>query len=708
MNKEEIKERIGKLKKEINHHRYLYHVLDTQEITDAALDSLKDELQKLEQEYPEFITKDSPTQRVGGKPLSKFKKIEHENRMISLFDAFDEQDMKDWEVRMIKILNEEGINSNKVDYYTELKLDGLAISLIYEKSNLMIGATRGDGRIGEDVTSNIRTIHSIPLSLRLPSEKELQKEGFTKKQIKNILDLITNGKINVRGEVIMSKKGFENLNEQLEKEGKARLANPRNGVAGSIRQLDPKIAAKRNLDFYAYELIADDIFLKHEEKFKLAHLLGFKTLKWNKYCKNLKEVYDFYENCIKIRKKLPFEIDGAVIKLNNLKLWDILGIVGKAPRYMMAYKFPAEQTTTNLKEVVWQVGRTGVLTPTAVFDPVAVGGVTVTHATLHNIDEIERLDLRIGDTVIIERAGDVIPKVVQVLPKLRTGEETKIKIPKKCPMCEGGVDRIKGEVALRCISKDCYAVNLRNLIHFASKNAVDIEGLGQKIVEQLMQSGLVRDISDFYALTMGDLTPLERFADKSAENLIKSLDEKRTIAISKFIFALGIRHTGEETAMILAKKFLKEENIKKDQEINIQDLEDYFSTLALDDLKNENDIGPVVAESIHNWWKDYKNIEILNKLEKNGVKISIDNRLKGVLGGKQSLSDKKFVLTGTLEKLTRNEAKDKIISMGGSVSGTVSKNTDFVVVGANPGSKHDKAKKLGVKILTEEEFIKLK
>ena len=416
MNKQEVKNRIEKLKAEISHHRYFYHVLDRSEISDSALDSLKKELDDLERQYPEFITTDSPTQRVGGKPLDKFKKVTHSTPMHSLFDVFSEEDMCDWEERISKKV--EG-GSKNFDYFCELKLDGLAMSLRYEKGVFTQGATRGDGKVGEDVTSNLKTIESIPLKLRIPDESEFKKIGLNKSQIKKLLDNLENGVLEFRGEAVMTKKVFEELNKKYKKLGKPILANPRNGAAGSIRQLDPKLSAERKLDFFVYSLITNLELETHEQEIEIAKLLGFKALKENRFCKNLKEVEVFYNEMMKKRDKLPMEVDGVVVKVNKLSLWEELGIVGKGPRYMMAYKFPAEQVTTKLNDLIWQVGRTGILTPTAILEPVRVGGVTISRATLHNMDEIERLGIKIGDTVIIERAGDVIPKVIQVLPKLR-------------------------------------------------------------------------------------------------------------------------------------------------------------------------------------------------------------------------------------------------------------------------------------------------
>ncbi|MFA4833275.1 MAG: NAD-dependent DNA ligase LigA [Patescibacteria group bacterium] len=683
MNKQEIKKRIEKLKKEIDHHRYLYHVFDKTEISDAALDSLKNELFKLEMENPEFITPDSPTQRIGGKPLDKFVKVDHSRPMMSLFDAFSEKDMEDWRERVEKL-----ISGGKFDYYSELKLDGLAVTLKYEKGVFRQGATRGDGKTGEDVTQNLRTIESIPLRLREPEESELKKIGLDAGQIKLVRAALEKGEIEVRGEAVMTKEVFNELNRKYKKEGNPQLANPRNGAAGSIRQLDPKLSAKRKLSFYVYALATSFDLTNHEQEHKLAETFGFKVLEENKYCRNLSEVYKFHDYWEKNKEKMPFECDGVVVVVNNLGLWPVLGIVGKGPRYMMAYKFAALQATTRIKDCLWQVGRTGTLTPIAVLEPARVGGVTITHATLHNMDEIKRLGIKIGDTVIIQRAGDVIPKVVKVLPNLRTGQEKEIKVPKKCPMCESEVIKTPGEVAYRCSSTNCYAVNLRRLAHWVSKNAVDIDGLGPKIIEQLVKEGLVRDVSDFYALTINDLKPLERFAEKSADNLIKAILDRKKIDLNRFIYGLGIRHVGEESAIELAKKFGSLEKIKK---------------ASLEEIGEIYDFGNIMAESVYEWFHNPHNLELLEKLEKNGVKAK---PYSGV-SKKQVLAGKTFVLTGTLAGLTRDEAKVKIRELGGDVSSSVSKNTDFVVAGAEPGSKYEKGKKLGVKIIDEKEFLKM-
>lgn len=703
MKKQEVKNRIEKLKKEINYHRYLYHVKDRQEVSDEALDSLKNELFKLEQEFPEFITSDSPTQRVGGKAINGFKKYEHSEPMLSLFDAFSEQDMRDWEIRISKYLTPRSPlpirrgGVRRLDYFCELKLDGLAGALRYEKGKFIQGATRGDGRIGEDVTQNLKTIESIPLELRIPSEAELEKIGLNKTQIKKILEEVKNGKVEVRGEAIMTKKTLEELNKKNKRLGKPILANPRNAAAGSIRQLDPKLAAERKLDFYVHGLVNDFGLDTQEQKYNLIKLLGFKVVKENRYCKDLDEVIKFHHSWEEKKDKMPYFFDGVVVKVNNIKIWDELGVVGKGPRYMMAYKFAGEQVTTKLVDITWQVGRTGILTPTATLEPVNVGGVTVTHATLHNMDEIERLGIRIGDTVIIERAGEVIPKIIKVLTKLRDGSEKKISVPKKCPMCDSDVERVEGEVAYRCVNTDCYAVNLRRLIHFVSKGALDIEGLGPKIIEQLMKEGLVRNMADFFSLTVGDLKPLERFADKSAENLIKAINDKKQVDLAKFVYALGIRHVGEETALLLAKQ------ISNKSQISISKIFNFYQKLSLEDLEKLEDVGPIVAKSIYNWFRDDKNIKILKELDKLGVKIkSFKPQAEN-----SKLKDKTFVLTGSLSGLTRDEAKAKIRELGGNVSSSVSKKTDFVVAGIDPGSKLELAKNLGVKIISEEEFISM-
>jgi DNA ligase (NAD+) len=514
MNKDLAQKRIEKLRNEINHHRYLYYVLDAPELSDAMFDSLNNELKKLEGEYPELITPDSPTQRVGAAPLEKFEKVTHNRPMMSLFDAFTREDMFDWQGRIDKL-----VPGTKWQYYAELKMDGLAMSLLYRGGKFVQGATRGDGKVGEDVTQNLKTIETIPLVLRRPEKIELEKVGLSQSDIAKLFTLIDNGELEVRGEAIMTNKVFKRLNEKNIKEGRPPMANPRNAAAGTIRQLDSRIVAERQLEFYVYALLADLNFTHHEQEHQLASLLGFRVLRENKFCENIEEVFKFRDYWEVHRDKVGFECDGVVVMVNDLSLWPKLGIVGKGPRYAMAYKFDALEVTTKLLAVDWQIGRTGTLTPRAILEPAPIGGVTVRHSTLHNMDEIRRLGLMVGDTVILQRAGDVIPKIIQVLPNLRDGSEKEIEPPKVCPICDSEIEQVKGEVAYKCLNKNCYAVNLRRLSHWSSKGALDIEGLGPKIVEQLVKEGLVKDVADFYELTKGELLSLERFAEKSADNL---------------------------------------------------------------------------------------------------------------------------------------------------------------------------------------------
>ena len=692
MTKKEAKARIEKLKKLINYHRYLYHVLDRQEITPEALDSLKKELFDLEQKFPEFITPDSPTQRVGGKPLEKFEKVRHPQPMLSINDAFSKKDMKDWLERISRLLTPEEVK--EIDFYCEPKLDGLGIELIYRNGVLAIGATRGDGIIGEDVTQNLKTIEAIPLRLREVEEvaKDLEKEGL-KEIAKNIRKKGLK-EVVARGEAIISKKDFERVNRERKKMGYPPFANPRNLAAGSIRQLDPKITAKRHLDSNCYELITDFGQKTHEQKHKILQALGFKTNnKYSKYCKNLEEVFAFYEKTQKMREKFPYEIDGVVVTVNKIKIFEKLGVVGKAPRGVIAFKFPLKQATTIVKDIRVQVGRTGALTPVAILEPVEVGGVTISRATLHNEDEIKRLGVKIGDTVIVGRAGDVIPDIIKVLPELRTGKEKEFKMPKKCPVCGGRVEKPPGEVVARCVNRECWARQRRYFYHFVSKGAFDIVGLGPKIIDQLVEKGLVSDPADLFELKEGDLVPLEGFAEKKAKNIIEAIQARKEIELSRFIYALGIRNVGEETAQDLTNHFGSLENLQK---------------ASLEDLQDLMDIGPVVARSIYNWFRDKRNLKFLEKLKRAGVKVKSPKlKVKS-----QKLKGKIFVLTGTLQSMTREKAKENIRALGGKVSSDVSSNTDFLVVGESPGSKLQRAKKLkmqGAKIqlITEKEFLKM-
>lgn len=684
MKKKEAQKRIDKLREVINYHRYLYHVLDKQEISDAALDSLKHELSSLEEQFTDLITPDSPTQRVGGEPLAKFKKITHQEKMISLQDVFSKEEIQDWEKRILKLVEgQESMQKGStalagameptmsvIQYFAELKMDGFAISLIYIDGILQSAATRGDGQVGEDVTQNIKTIESVPLRLQ---------------EVKNV-DI--SGRVEVRGEVYMSKKSFEEVNKEQAKEGKELFANPRNIAAGSIRQLDSKIAASRKLDFSAYELVTNLGLAKHNEVHEFLNKLGFKTVQYTKICQNITDVIEFWQDIQKKREKLEYQIDGIVVVVNDNKLRKLLGTVGKAPRWAIAFKFPAAQSTTIIEDIKLQIGRTGALTPVAVLKPVSLGGTTVTRATLHNEDEIKRLDARVGDTVIVERAGDVIPKIIKVLPEFRMGKEKKFIMPKKCPFCGSEIYKPEGEVIERCLSKNCLAVQKRKIYHFVGKSAFNVDGLGPKIIDALMENDLIADVSDIFQVKKGDLLGIERFADKSADNLIEAIEKSKKIELPKFIFSLGIRHIGVETAESLSQKFGNMEKI---------------SQATQEELLKIEDIGDKVAESVYQWFQDKKNMELLARLRENGVKV-LNYKSQIVSSKLQGLS---FVLTGEMENMSREEAKQKIKMLGGDVSSTVSKNTSYVVAGANPGSKFTKAKKLGVKIIDEKEFKKL-
>ena len=633
------KQRIDKLKSLIAHHRYLYHVLDKQEISDSALDSLKKELFDLEQQYPELATADSPTQRIGGQPLDKFKKHTHLKPMLSFNDAFSKQDMIDWEERISKLVDD------KIDYFCELKFDGLAIELVYIKGVLKTGSTRGDGIIGEDVTNNIKTIEPIPLRLR-----------------KNV-DAV------IRGEALLSKNNFQRINKDNQ------YANPRNVAAGSIRQLDPKVVASRKLDFFAYDLLGD--YATHEQEHKELNELGFKTHKRARHCKDLDEVEKYYKQWMDKRSSLPFEIDGLVVRVNNNEVFNRLGTAGKAPRGAIAYKFPLKQSQTIVQDIQIQIGRTGAITPVAHLKPVKIGGVTVTRATLHNQDEIKRLDIRIGDTVIVGRAGDVIPDVVKVLKQMRTGKEKRFNIPSSCPIC--GTALKKEEIIYKCPNKRCRERLKRYFSYFVSKQAFDIEGLGPKIVAQLFKENLISDPGDLFELKQGDLVVLDRFAEKSAENLVKAIKEK-IVSLYRFIYALGIPGVGEETSHLLADKFNSLSNLEK---------------ASVDTLQNIKDIGPETAKSIYSYLKDNRYVYKLLK------HVKIINPKK-----KHTLKGKTFVLTGRLN-INRNEAKERIRILGGDVSSLVSKNTDFVVTGEDPGSKYTRAKELQINIIKEQEFLNM-
>jgi DNA ligase (NAD+) len=670
MNKEEAKVRIEKLRKYIDDLRYRYHVLDDPTVTDADYDSLMHELVGLEEQFPEFLDPNSPSQKVGGKPLDKFRSVKHEYSMLSLNDAFSEDEMKEWYVRLVRLVGNKVIDDS--GYYSEIKMDGLAISLVYETGALAYAATRGNGFIGEDITNNIKTIKAIPLTLRQESK---------------YWEIAKNGRIEIRGEIYMPIKSFETLNKERLEKGLPLFANPRNAAAGSVRQLDPKITASRNLDFMGYGMIGVRVDT-HEEEHAVIKDLGLPVNKYNKYCKSLEEVFKLWHDWEKIRPKLPYQIDGMVVNLNDKRVFERLGVVGKSPRGAIAFKWPAEEATTMLEDIEVRVGRTGVLTPTAHLKPVVVAGSTVSRATLHNADEIEKKDIRIGDTVVIRKAGDIIPEVVKSIKELRSGKEKIFKMPKECPMCGGGVYRKPHEVAYRCSNVKCFAIEKRSLEHFVSKAAFDIEGLGEKIIEQLMNVGLVKDPSDLFTLKVGDLEPLERFAEKSASNLIGSIESHKGISLERFIYALGIPLVGTETATDIAKKFGSLERV-------VEASREEFNAIY--------GIGKKVAESIADYFEDSEKKAYIKRLLDDGVKVK--NYHSPVLANK--LQGKTFVVTGTLEFMTRDDAHKRIVENGGKVGSSVSKSTDYLVVGESPGSKLEKAKSLGVKILDEKEFLSL-
>ncbi|MCX6782339.1 MAG: NAD-dependent DNA ligase LigA [Candidatus Magasanikbacteria bacterium] len=670
ISKEEAKKRIEKLRREIERYRYEYHVLDKLEISEAALDSLKKELYDIEAMYPDLITPDSPTQRVAGQALDKFEKVAHKVEQWSFEDAFSREDMENWQDKVYNYLEKQtGKRPETVDYMCELKIDGLHVVLTYESGYLALAATRGDGKVGENVTQNIKTIQSVPLKLNEPVSAI------------------------VEGEVWLGRKMLEKINKERSKTGEPVFANPRNAAAGTIRQLNSRVVAERKLDTYIYDISRGEIPPNQKSELERLEKLGFKVNPHRRLCKNLDEVASYWQEWQKKKESQDYWIDGVVIKVNDRKLQEILGFTGKAPRWAIAFKFPAEQGTTVVEEVYVQVGRTGALTPVARVRPVQLAGTTVTHSTLHNFDEIERLGVKVGDTVIMEKAGDVIPKIIEVLPRLRTGHEKNIIAPKKCPVCGSEVERkiLAGEkgtksAALYCANKKCFAQELEKINHFVSKHAFDIDHCGIKIVEQLVNVGLIKDAADLFILTVGDLEELDRFGEKSAHNLVEAVQKAKTVTLARFINALSIQHVGEETAEDIAEHYKTLER---------------FISATREELHEVNGVGEKVADSIGEYFKDKKNVAYIEKLLKNGVVI---RKQKAELE-KGKLSGQSFVLTGTLESMSRDEAKEKIKSLGGDVSESVSKNTTAVIAGAEPGSKYGKAKKLGVKILSEKEFL---
>ncbi len=701
MEKEKAKKRLEKLRKEIDYHRYQYHVLDNESINPSVLDSLKKELYDIENKYPDLITTDSPSQRVAGKALDKFKKVSHYTKMTSLNDVFSLDDLIAWEKRNLRILQKENFSSS-FKYWSEYKLDGLAVSILYNQASFERGATRGDGMVGEDISSNLKTIKSIPLNLNIPDISSLLDIGFNKIVAEKLISILSEKRIEIRGEAVMPISVLKEINEKNRKNDKPLLANTRNGAAGSLRQLNPKIAAERKLSFFAFYLILNDLRVDElidtrDKAQKLISLLGFKISEDSKLFSNLIEIKKWHEKVKEKRATLDFEIDGTVIKINEHKFWPILGIVGKAPRYMIAYKFPAEQVSTKLVNVEWQVGRSGALTPLAIFEAVKVGGARVSRASLHNFDEINRLGLKISDTVIVERAGDVIPKVVKVLKGLRDGEEKEILAPKSCPRCGGDVKRDENMSAYRCLNKHCHEITLRRLIHFVSKPAFDIEGLGENIILLLFNKNLIKTADDIFRLRKEDLLKLEGFKEKKIKNLLEAIEKKKKIELSRFLKALSISQIGEVSAYKISEILSKEINNKT---LRPSELLNWAKDKNLDYWLNIEDIGDIVAKSLVDFWDDNNTKELLTKLELEGVELILDNNNIDSKFNKQT-----FVLTGKLNSLTRQEAKDKIRRVGGLVKDQVTKDLDYLIVGDDPGSKFDKAKKLKLTILNEEEFL---
>jgi DNA ligase (NAD+) len=666
----ETAERAAKLRELINDYRYHYHVLNESTMSEAAADSLKHELSQIEAEHPELITPDSPTQRVAGEPLPGFKQIRHSRRMLSLNDVFNEDEVRGWVARITKFLPP----SAKLEYFMDIKMDGLAASLVYEDGVLIQAITRGDGFVGEDVTANIRTLESVPLKLRAHKGYEQFLKGRTE----------------VRGEIVMYRDDFNKLNEQRKKNGLAPFANPRNLAAGTIRQLDPRLVVGRPLKFHAYDLLRENQkeAPSYEFAYKALREIGLLANQEAKVTDSVKSVMDYAKLWEEKRKQLPFNTDGLVVKVNDKELYNRLGVVGKAPRGAIAFKYPAEQSTTKVKDIFISIGRTGAATPVAMLEPVVVAGSTVQMATLHNEGEIKRKDIRIGDTVIIQKAGDIIPEVVEPLVTLRDGSEKEFVMPSHCPECGTKLVKSKEDEAVwRCPNENCPSRVWKRIQHFASKPALDIEGLGEKNVIALINAGLVKGPADLYTLKKEDLLQLERFADISASKLVAAIQDKKDPPLSRFIYALGIRHVGVQTAIDLAARFHSLEKLQK---------------VTIDKLAEVEGIGEVVAESIVEWFAEPANQRLLKKFKEIGVEPELAEEQRG------PLKDLRFVVTGSLQTMSREEAAERVRALGGTFQSSVGKDTDYLVVGANVGaSKLAKAEKLGTKQISEDDFVKL-
>ena len=663
----EVAREIGNLRNEIRHHEHLYFVQDTPKISDAAFDRLMERLKKLEAEHPDLITPDSPTQRVGGAPREGFQQVRHGIPMMSLDNAFSFEALGEFDRRVRQTTGRE-----KIDYVCEQKFDGLSLSLIYEDGRLARGVTRGDGMTGEDVTPNVRTIRSIPLSMDpLLLKKAAIKENFE-----------------VRGEAMMTRKAFEGLNEQQEAQGGKRFANPRNAAAGAVRMLDPSITASRQLEFFAYYLLVDGRIPKrrHSEVLEALTALRFKASYDWQICSGIENVEHCIDRCEKKREKLPYEIDGVVTKVNEISLQNELGYTSKAPRWAIAYKYPAHQETTLLKEIAISVGRTGVLTPFAIFEPVQIGGVTVSKSTLHNLDEIRRLNVHAGDTVLVERAGEVIPHVLKVVK--HGSEEKEFEMPSKCPVCGMRVYHTEGEVAYRCVNVSCPARRRESILHFAGRHAMNIDGLGEKIVVQLIENGLVKDFADLYKLNLETLAGLERMAEKSAQNLLNEIAASKKNSLARLVYAIGIPFVGERTAQLLAAHLGSMNKLREASDEKLLQVEE---------------VGPKIAEGVREFFSESANRKLIDHLAAVGVNMK-DER---AAPKSSKFAGMTFVFTGTLAKRSREEAEALVTAHGGKAGSSVSKKTNYVVLGADPGSKFDKAKSLGVPILDEAQFEKL-
>jgi len=667
----DAEKKIESLREKIRHHEYLYYVLDHPEIGDAEFDKLMQQLKDLEAEHPSLVAPDSPTQRVGGKPREGFVKVPHSSPMLSLDNTYSEEELRDWERRVHELSGR-----RDVDYVCELKLDGMSLALIYQDGKLVRGVTRGDGSIGEDVTLNVRTVRSVPLSI---STEKLKKAGIP-------------ADFEVRGELLMPTAAFKKLNEQRERDGLPTFANPRNFTAGTVRQLDATVTARRPLDYFSYMLLVDGrtYFDLHSKTLNALDGAGFKVNQNRKLVHSMDEVWEFIRAWEEKRDSLPYEIDGIVVKVNRTALQDELGFTGKAPRWAIAYKYAARAGITKLENVRWQVGRTGKLTPVAELAPVLIGGTTVRNATLHNMDEIERLGVKIGDWVQVERGGDVIPKVAKVIDddnKDHPRGKGTVAVPEKCPVCGTKVVRTEGEVDFRCINANCPAKLLGTILHFASRGVMNIDGMGESLVNQLIERGLVKNVADIYALTKRDLLSLDRFADKSAQNILDEIENSKKLPLERIIYGLGIRFVGERTAQFLAEHFGSM---------------DALASATVEELQGVDEVGPRIADSIAEFFSLPANRKLVERLGAAGLAFKGKKKERGT-----KLAGKTFVLTGTLAHLTRDQAKKMIEDAGGKVTGSVSKKTDYVVAGSDAGSKLDKARELGVAVIDEKEMGKL-